>query len=117
VICAKTAELIKMPFGTWTRVRPRKHTLHGGAHWCNLSITTEPSMCSSDAAFLSNYFDYLLWIYFDKVTRFWQISCITGFWQTGRPSSTVQSTLSEDELQAHNNCIVIDYLVTICNFN
>jgi len=26
---AKTAELIEMPFGLWTRVGPRKHVLHG----------------------------------------------------------------------------------------
>ena len=32
----KTAEMIKMPFGLWTRVGPRKHALHGehiGATW------------------------------------------------------------------------------------
>jgi len=29
VICAKTAEPIEMPFGSWTRVGPRKHVLVG----------------------------------------------------------------------------------------
>jgi len=29
VSCAKTAEPIKMPFGIWTRVDPRKHVLGG----------------------------------------------------------------------------------------
>ena len=29
VICAKTAEPIKMPFGLWTSVGPRKHVLDG----------------------------------------------------------------------------------------
>ena len=28
--CAKTATLIKMTFGSWTRVRWRNHVLHGG---------------------------------------------------------------------------------------
>ena len=31
-----------------------------GAYWHHLLNTTEPSMCGGDAAFLSNYFDYLL---------------------------------------------------------
>jgi len=30
VSCAKTAEVIEMPFGLWTRVGRRKHALHGG---------------------------------------------------------------------------------------
>jgi len=38
---------------------PRKHVLDTGAHWHNLTSTTEPSMCGGDAAFLSNYFDHL----------------------------------------------------------
>jgi len=29
--CAKTAELIKMPFGMWTRVGSRNHVLSGGS--------------------------------------------------------------------------------------
>jgi len=29
VICAKTTELTKMPFGLWTRVGPRSHVLDG----------------------------------------------------------------------------------------
>jgi len=29
--CAKTAELIKMPFRLWIRAGSRKHVLHGGA--------------------------------------------------------------------------------------
>jgi len=41
---AKTAELIEMPFELWTRMGPRMHALHGGAHWCNLVNTIDPSM-------------------------------------------------------------------------
>jgi len=52
--CAETAELIKMPFGIWTRVSPSKHVLDGGAHWwCQLTDMTKASMCGGDAA-LSN---------------------------------------------------------------
>ena len=57
---AKTAEPIEMPFGTWIQVGPRKHVLDGSAHWRNLANTSEPSMCSDDTAFLSNYSDHLL---------------------------------------------------------
>jgi len=38
VSCAKTAELIEIPFEVWTRVGPRKHALDGGALWPNLAI-------------------------------------------------------------------------------
>jgi len=34
--------------------------LHGDANWRNLADATEPSMCGSDAVFLSYYFDQLL---------------------------------------------------------
>jgi len=30
VICAKTAQPIKLPFGLWTRMGPRNHVLDGG---------------------------------------------------------------------------------------
>jgi len=43
------AELIKVPFGIWTRMGPRKHILDGAAHWRHLANTIEPSMCSGDA--------------------------------------------------------------------
>jgi len=36
VSCAKAAEPIEMPFGTWTQVGTRKHVLggvHSGAMW------------------------------------------------------------------------------------
>ena len=33
--------------------------LCGGAHWCHLANTTEPSVCGDDVAFLSNYFEHL----------------------------------------------------------
>jgi len=56
---AKTAKPIEMPFGLWTLVGPRKHVLDGGAHWRNLTNTTEPFMRGSDAAFLSHYFAHL----------------------------------------------------------
>jgi len=49
---AQTAESIEITFGLWTRMHPRKHVLHGGAHWRNLANTIEPSMCGGDAAFV-----------------------------------------------------------------
>jgi len=45
VSCAKTAELVEMPSGIWTRVGPRKHELSRGAHMHHLANTTEPSVC------------------------------------------------------------------------
>ena len=39
---------------------PKKHVLHGGAHCHYLANTTEPSVCSGNAAFLPNYFGHLL---------------------------------------------------------
>jgi len=60
VSCPKTAEPIVMLFGTWPQMCPRKHILDWGAHWCNLANTSELSVCDGDAAFRSNYFDYLL---------------------------------------------------------
>ena len=56
---AKMAEPIEMPFGLWTRIGPKKHLLH----WHNLANTIESSMCGGDAAFLSNYFDHLFYIF------------------------------------------------------
>ena len=60
---AKMAEPIKMPFGIWTRVSPAQGSIciSWDAHWRNLANTIEPSMCSGDAAFLSIYFDHLLY--------------------------------------------------------
>ena len=48
--CAKTAEPIKMLFGMWTWVGPRKHVLDEGAYWRSLANVIEPSMCSGDVA-------------------------------------------------------------------
>jgi len=59
---AKTTEPIEMVFGFLTHDRSKEAVLHEGAHWDNLAYTTEPSMCSSDAAFLSNYYDHLFFI-------------------------------------------------------
>jgi len=56
---AETAEPTEMPFGLSTRVSPRKHALNEDAHWRNLTNTIEPLMYGGDAAYLSNYFDYL----------------------------------------------------------
>ena len=66
------AELIEMSLGLWTRVGPRNHVFNGGADppWegaifgdrggvHNLANMTEPSVCSSDAAFITNYFHHL----------------------------------------------------------
>jgi len=50
VCCRKTVEPIKMLFGMWTWVGPRKHVLDGGTHWRHLANTIEPSLCSGDAA-------------------------------------------------------------------
>jgi len=47
VSCAKAAKPIEMPFGIWTGLGPGKHV---GAHWRNLTNTTEQSTCGSDAA-------------------------------------------------------------------
>ena len=52
------AELIKIPLGMWTW---EEACIRWGAHWCHLANTIQPSMCSSDAAFLSHYFDYLIY--------------------------------------------------------
>jgi len=41
------AEPIEMPFGLWTQVGPRKHALHGGAHWRHLANTAELSICAA----------------------------------------------------------------------
>jgi len=57
--CANMVEPIKMPFGFWTWVGPRKHVLHVGGRWHSLENIIEPSGCSGDATFLSNYFDHL----------------------------------------------------------
>ena len=40
--------------------RLKKACVTWGAHWRHLANTTEPSVCGSDAAFLSNYFNHLL---------------------------------------------------------
>ena len=62
VSCAKIAEPIDMPFRLWTSMGPIKYVLHASANWCSLGNTIEPSVCNSDAAaFLSNYFNHLLW--------------------------------------------------------
>jgi len=47
--CAKMAEPIKMPFGLWTRVGPRKHVLHGAVHYHNLANASEPSIFDGPA--------------------------------------------------------------------
>ena len=64
---AKTAEPIETPFGMWTRVGPRKHVLDGSADCCHLVNTIELSMCGGDAAFLSNFFDHLLFLFYCAV--------------------------------------------------
>jgi len=48
---SKTVELIEMPFGIWRQVGPRKHALTVGAHYSQLAITTELSMCGVNAAY------------------------------------------------------------------
>jgi len=50
VRCAKTAEPIKMPYGIWTWLGPRKHVLDGGAHQHHLANTIEPSTCGGNTA-------------------------------------------------------------------
>jgi len=60
VTCAKTAELIVMPFGLWTLMGRRKHKFnrmrqvapmcpHVKADWRHLANTIEPSVCGGDA--------------------------------------------------------------------
>jgi len=43
------AEPIEMPFG-FDSDGPKKACVTWGAHWRNLTNTTEPSVCSGDAA-------------------------------------------------------------------
>ena len=43
------AEPIEMPFGLWTRVGPRKHVLHRGAHRRHLANTIDPYMFGGPA--------------------------------------------------------------------
>ena len=43
-----------MPFGLWIQTGPKKHVLHGAAHWRHLVNVTEPFVCRGDVAFLSN---------------------------------------------------------------
>jgi len=50
VRCAKTAEPIKMPYGIWTWLGPRKHVLDGGAHKHHLANTIEPYTCGGNTA-------------------------------------------------------------------
>ena len=40
--------------------RPKEACIKYGAHWRSMTVTIVPSMCGSDAAFLSDYFDQLL---------------------------------------------------------
>ena len=71
VSCAKTAELIKMPFGLWTLVCHRNHELDGvqtpigrgnfegekgGRSTVNIGTTVR---VRRRCGYLSNYFDYL----------------------------------------------------------
>ena len=58
--CAKVAQPIKTSFVIRTRVGLKKHVLDGGAYWRHQANTTGQSICGSDRAFLSNYFDHLL---------------------------------------------------------
>ena len=75
---AKTAETIEIKFLLWSRVGPRKH--RWGAHWLHPANTIEPSMCGSDAASLSNYFDHLFYIF--KQLSYWlkKNKLINGFY-------------------------------------
>jgi len=72
--CAKTAELIDLPFGLWTQVGWGKHKLncirqvapmcpHERAYWRQLANMIELSVCSMDAA-LSNYVNHLFVVAF-----------------------------------------------------
>jgi len=59
---AKTAEPIEMPFWVVDSAGAKTASIRWGAHWHNLANTIEPSVCGGDTAFLSNYFDHLLFI-------------------------------------------------------
>jgi len=63
VSCARAAVPIDMQLGMLSGVGPGNHVLEEGRHWRNLANTTEQSMCSGDAAFLSEYFDHLLLVH------------------------------------------------------
>ena len=47
---ANTTGPIKILFGTWTRLGPRKHVLDQGVCWRHLMNTTDLSVCGSDVA-------------------------------------------------------------------
>jgi len=42
------AALIDKQFGMLCLVGPGNHVLDGGAQWCHLANTTEPSVCGDD---------------------------------------------------------------------
>jgi len=63
VSCAKMAEQIEMSFGLWTRVRPRKHVLHG-VHTCatwRIRLIRPCSGVPNEAAAMRPYAK-LLWL-------------------------------------------------------
>jgi len=56
---ARTTEPIEMPFGLWSRVGPRKHVVHGGAHCRHLVNMIQPSTFVGNAAFCQISFNTL----------------------------------------------------------
>ena len=64
--------------------------LDGGAHWCHLASTIEPSVCGGDAAFLSNYFDHLFGFFVTMHMLSWDLpSC----WRHHTSSVTLSTWL------------------------
>jgi len=56
VICAKTAEPIKMPFGLWARMGPRNHVLDGSPEVLrDVAIATNFGTQSAITGFLAFY--------------------------------------------------------------
>ena len=56
VICAKAAELMKMPFGLWARMAPRNHVLDGSPEVLrDVAIATNFGTQSAITGFLAFY--------------------------------------------------------------
>jgi len=67
-VIVQNVVLIKMPFGLWTRVGPRKHVLdevHNGATWY---IRLNRLRAAAMRTFV-NYFDHLSSFYYQLILR------------------------------------------------
>jgi len=103
--CAKTAELIDLPFGLLTRVCQRKHEFnrvrqvalmcpHGRAHWHHLANTTESTICGGDMVLCQITLTtcYLMICKSSFLVKRWKISIKVG-WDLIEFSSKMKCTL------------------------